>query len=187
MLRSYRGRAPRPNQSTVVPIQTMIADNLPPWFFHPGRHATGIPADHATDPVEAFRKRLQAISPDLEIAWHPISHRWQIWTRDPGIRTEWCQGWRRLFFVQNLDTTYAPLDMRVLAELFFRDANQYSGAMDYFRRHKRERAREKASRRAARDQEIVDMARDQWNYSLIKVSMRGHSSGSKFADHHAGE
>lgn len=186
MIRSYRGAAPRANQTTTVSLQRAIEDNLPPWWFHPGRHATGTPADHAIDPVEVFRKRLQAISPDLEIAWHPVSHRWQLWTRDPGVRTEWCQGWRRLFFVQNLDTTYAPLDVRVFAELFFRDANQYSGAMDYYRRHKREKAREKARRKATHDQEVIDIAREQWRYTLIKVSMCGRSSGSKFVDHHAG-
>jgi hypothetical protein len=148
------------------------------WFWHPNRGSVAFAPDD-------FRRKLHEMDPDLEITWHPIRERWLVWMRRPTFQTPICWGWLLLFPVQNEDKSHRPLDERVFARLYGASAHKWGSAREYFRAVEREieHDRERAARQ--RRQDRIDELMPFFDFSQLKVSMRGHSNGSKFSTFHS--
>lgn len=147
-----------------------------PWFWTPGKVGSR-PAP------AAFAAQLKEIDPEVEAWWNPVSERWQVWMKKPSLaRTN---GWMLLFIVKDAEGNYQPLDERVFHRLFSASAARWGNARRYFQHIERQMEREQEAREAANADFARTVARDQWDYSLIKVSQRGQSSGSKFSSYHS--
>lgn len=134
-----------------------------------------------------FRSQLQGIHQDLDITWHPIRERWLVWYRRPRIQHATSPGWMLLFEAENSQGEHIPLDARILAAVYEQSGMKWGSGKHYWSRVEQEAQRATDSRAATRDQAVEDAGADRWDYSEIKISMRGHSNGSKFVNHHAGD
>jgi len=128
---------------------------------------------------EAFRQRLHEVDPRLEVVWHPVNERWCVWFRDR-------EGWRFLFPVQYWPSgDYMPLDERTIAKCWDRCGRRWGSGRAYWDRIEREVIRDMVKAEQARQESARDRAADFYDYTEIKVAMRGPSTGSKFANHHS--
>ena len=134
-----------------------------------------------------FRSQLQGIHRDVDITWHPVRERWLVWYRRPRIQHATSPGWMLLFEAENSQGEHIPLDARILAAVYEQSGMKWGSGKQYWSRVEQEAQRATDSREAARDQAVEDAGADRWDYSEIKVSMRGPSNGSKFVNHHAGD
>lgn len=158
-----------------APFKQAVAKPVPlgpehnPWFWNPNR------ADIRLGPSD-FRKRMKGMDERLEVTWNPITERWQIWVVDHKIQHKVCHGWRFLF-----STDPRELDERVMAELYARSGYKWGNLYEMWLRVEQEieRDREKADRN--REDEVKAIARDYWDYTLIKNVGRG----SKFTENHS--
>jgi hypothetical protein len=169
-------------QALTVPVATPAPPDIETstHFWHPNRF--GVQYGPAT-----FRRDLQAIHPDLDVTWHPLKERWLVWYKRPRIQHHLCQGWLLLFVVEDSQQAYVGLDTRVLAAVYEQSGFKWGSGKAYWARVEGESQREAASREADREQEVADVGADHWDHTKIQVSMCGHSSGSKFVNHHAGD
>ena len=149
-------------------------------YWHPNRFGV----HHAP---AAFRARLQALHPDLDITWHPISERWLVWYKRPRIQHQLCAGWLLLMVVEDSAHQYVPLDERVFAAVYEQSGFKWGNGKQYWARIEDEAQRERDRSDAQRDQHIEDVGTDHWDHTRIQISMCGPSSGSKFVNHHAGD
>jgi len=163
-------------------IRLPLASHSPPpceeslHFWHPNRFGVRFaPTD--------FRDRLQRMHPDLDVTWHPLKERWLVWYRRPRIE----QGWLLLFVAEDSQHRYVPLDERILAACYEQSGFKWGSGKAYWARIEGEAERDQAYRDAAREQNLDDAGSDHWNHTKIQISMCGHSSGSKFVNHHAGD
>ena len=155
-----------------------IEDSL--QFWHPNRFGVKYA------PPE-FLKQLHDIHPDLEATWHPIRERWLVWYRRPRVQHHLCQGWLLLFVVETSTGDYVPLDTRALAACYEQSGFKWGSGKKYWARVEEQSQRERQEHDADREQLVEDVGSDQWDHTKIQVSMCGHSSGSKFVNHHAGD
>ncbi len=92
-----------------------------------------------------------------------------------------------LFVVEDSSGQYVPLDTQALAACYEQSGFKWGSGKKYWARVEEESQREQMERDADREQELSDVGSDRWDHTRIQVSMRGHSSGSKFVNHHAGD
>lgn len=152
-----------------------------PWFFTPGD------VDRVLGP-EDFRAKLKEIDSRLEVVWHKVNERWVIWFHAPQeVKTPRLKGWKLIFPVQHPDGSYMPLDERTLAKVWDRTGRRYGSGLAYWNRVEAEYWREYDAKEATHKQYVRDVAGDRFDFAQIKISMRGQSSGSKFANHHSGD
>ena len=152
------------------PIETTLQ------FWHPGRFGV----QYAPAP---FRAELQALHPELDITWHPTRERWLVWYKRPRIKL----GWLLLLVVEDSAQRYVPLDARLFAAIYEQSGCKWGNGKQYWARVESEAQRERDMQRAERTQEIEDIGSDRWDHTKIQISMCGHSNGSKFVNHHAGD
>ena len=153
-------------------------ERMPERYWNPDRFR--LPVWMSRSVVERFAKKLRRIDGRLDIAYDYDEGRWGVWVRDHRIQWKWSPGWRLLFYADDLDDD-------ILRRLALIDATRYDGAMHYFRWWENLTEKRRNKRRKQDKQDLRDIAKERWDYSLIKTSMRGPSSGSKFADHHSGD
>jgi hypothetical protein len=151
-----------------------------PSFWHPQRFGVKYASD-------TFRKRLQLIHPDLDATWHPLRERWLVWYRRPRISHHVSPGWLLLFIAETSTHEYVPLDERVLAAVYEQSGFKWGSGKKYWARVEEESRREKELADISRNQYVHDVGGDYYDHTKIQVSMCGHSSGSKFVEHHAGD
>ena len=151
-----------------------------PQFWHPNRFGVEFAP-------ESFRQQLREIHHDLEATWHPLRERWLVWYKRPRIQHHRSKGWLLLFVVEDSSGQYVPLDTRALAACYEQSGFKWGSGKKYWARVEEESQREQMERDADREQELSDVGSDRWDHTRIQVSMRGHSSGSKFVNHHAGD
>jgi hypothetical protein len=173
---------PQHEAALSVPVHR---NGLPPVeeglnFWHPNRFGV-------TRAPHAFQKKLHALHPDLEVTWHPIRERWLVWYRRPRIQHPLSPGWLLLLVVENSEQDYVPLDDRTLAAVYEQSGFKWGSGKQYWARIEDEAQRDHDKRDADRDQLIDDIGSAQWDHTKIQVSQFGHSSGSKFVTHHAGD
>jgi|TARA_R100000963_G_C4624727_1_gene91251 hypothetical protein len=159
-----------------IPTQTAPPEEDSLQYWHPNRFGVRFA------PAE-FRSELKTLHPDLETTWHPLRERWLVWYRRPRIST----GWLLLFVVENSQQQFVPLDARIFAACYEQSGFKWGSGKQYWARIEEEAQRDHADRDATRDQLLEDIGSAQWDHTKIQVSMRGHSSGSKFVTHHAGD
>jgi len=165
-----------------VPVQR----NTPPPveerlnFWHPNRFGVTVAPTR-------FRQKLHDLHPDLEATWHPTRQRWLVWYRRPRIQHPLSPGWLLLLVVETSTNEYVPLDDRTLAAVYEQSGFKWGSGKQYWARIEDEAQRDHDKRDADREQLIDDIGSDQWNHTKIQVSQYGHSSGSKFVTHHAGD
>ena len=173
--------APPADQMRVTPARNTpppIEDSL--HFWAPSRFGvTRAPAD--------FQRKLHAVHADLDVTWHPLRERWLVWYRRPRIQHPLSAGWLLLFVVENSAHDYVPLDDRTLAACYEQSGFKWGSGKQYWARIEEEAQRDHEKRDATREQLVDDIGSAQWDHTKIQVSMRGHSSGSKFVTHHAGD
>jgi len=80
-----------------------------------------------------------------------------------------------------------PLDARIFAAIFEQSGMKWDSGKEYWARIEQEAQRDKEREHADREQHLEDAGADHWDHTKIQVSMCGHSSGSKFVKHHAGD
>jgi hypothetical protein len=136
---------------------------------------------------ESFRQQLREIHHDLEATWHPVRERWLVWYKRPRIQHHRSKGWLLLFVVEDSSGDYVSLDTRALAACYEQSGFKWGSGKKYWARVEEESQREQMERDADREQLLSDVGSDRWDHTRIQVSMRGHSSGSKFVNHHAGD
>jgi hypothetical protein len=158
-------------------------DALPPWYFTPQR-APFSPTQSYQD-TSQFRERLQVIDPRLDVSWHPLRGRWQLWIKDENIRSEWCAGWRRMMLIEH-DGVFCPLDERVFWAIYATNVDKWGGAKVYFDRVEHERELEARKVEEAFEDETSKWADDWWDHKRPQVGY-GHSNGSKVATHDFGD
>lgn len=150
-----------------------------PWYWNPNHPAIRLgPSD--------FRKRIQEIDPAYEVTWNPIRERWQVFARSPKINHPICQGWKLVFVVEE-DGEYVPLDERTLAKAWDRSVRKWGDFNVYWNRIENEIVRGQEKREEERADSTRYGAGEYFDYTKIKVSMAGPSSGSKFTKYHSGE
>jgi hypothetical protein len=110
-----------------------------------------------------------------------------VWYRRPRIQHPLSAGWLLLFVVENSAHDYVPLDDRTLAACYEQSGFKWGSGKQYWARIEEEAQRDHEKRDATREQLVDDIGSAQWDHTKIQVSMRGHSSGSKFVTHHAGD
>ena len=149
-------------------------------FWHPNRFGV-------QRAPTAFRSRLPALHPDLDITWHPARERWLVWYKRPRVQHHLCPGWLLLFVVEDSNHNYVPLDERIFAVIYEQSGFKWENGKQYWARIESEAQRERERGDATREQHIEDVGAGQWDHSKIQISMCGPSSGSKFVNHHAGD
>ena len=92
-----------------------------------------------------------------------------------------------LLVVEDSQEEYVPLDARTLAAVVEQSGFNWASGKAYWARGEQEAAREHTARDTTREQTVEDIGTDYWDHTKIQVSMRGHSNGSKFVNHHAGD
>lgn len=162
-----------------VPVATPPKDvGMPLRYWNPDRFK--LPVWCSRSRYDKYRAELREVDDRLDVTYDYDEGRWAVWVKDHRIKWKWSPGWRLLFYSDDLSDY-------ILRKLKLMDATQYDGAMHYWRWWEG-RAKKQRDKKQERDrQELYDQASDRWDYSLIKVAMRGQSSGSKFAAHHAGD
>lgn len=136
---------------------------------------------------EDFRRRIKEIDSRFEVIWHPYNQRWVVWAFLPQeIKHPRMKGWKLIFTVQYAGGEYMPLDERTLARAWDRCGRKHGSFKRYWERIDAEMDRDYDQGRLNRQEETKALARDYWDHTQIKVSMRGPSSGSKFQKHHSG-
>jgi hypothetical protein len=145
-------------------------------WWHPNRFGVRFAPDR-------FRRQLHVVHPDLDVTWHPLKERWLVWYRRPRIS----MGWLLLFIAEDSQNRYVPLDERIFAAIYEQSGMKWDSGKDYWARIEQEAQRDKAQEDADREHHLEDVGSDQWDHTKIQVSMCGHSSGSKFVNHHAGD
>lgn len=145
-----------------------------PWWWNPNR--VGVRVGGPSD----FSRKLEELDDSLEITWNAYTQRWQIWTKSERIQNKICSGWMFLFSVHPRE-----LDERVLARLYMSSTKRWSSGRHYFDAIEREYWREKEARERADLQDTLDASMETFDYSQIKVSGYGPSSGSKFSTYHS--
>lgn len=151
------------------------------WFFHPGR------VDRRLAP-EDFRKKLKEIDQRLEVVWHPVNERWCLWFYAPQeIKTARLQGWKLITPLRRSNGEYLPLDERTLAFCWERLGRRYGSGREYWARIQSEFERDYDKKQANNADTKAHLHGEYWDYTQIKVSMAGKSSGSKFTNHHSGK
>lgn len=168
-LRSLAGR--KSGGITVTPATKPADVGMPVWWWIPGR-------SRAATPDSDFVKRLKSVDENLDVGWNPEDRCWEIWYKSGQKQVPWANGWKRLFQV----TWSQKLDNRVFWVLHERDNTKFGGAVAWFDQVEAERARERERKKAAMEDDSVQMAREYWEYTKIKSS----SHGGKFVRHHAG-
>lgn len=148
-----------------------------PWYWHPFRAGVRFGPD-------SFRAQLHQFDPNLEITWNPIRERWQLWMRKPALQNKLCWGWT-LLFVLDRDGEYLPPDNRVFARLYEASADKWGDGKKYFDHIQRQWEEERAKAESKWQQDTIDSMMPSWDYSQIKVAMRGKSNGSKFSTYFA--
>lgn len=182
-LTTYPGRKIPAGTVRYRPAAPTEPSRAPLWWFTPDR-----PETRSRRPDPTFLHKLERDFPGLIVVnWHPIRQRWQVWTRSPRIKTPYCRGWLLLFFVEDREGGYLPLDERVLFQIWDRSQRKWGDGVKYFNRIVAEMKRDQMLRDKYNDQECDDRSSDYWNHTKIQVSMRGKSSGNKFVKHHAGD
>jgi len=152
-----------------------------PFFWHPDRDGV-VPAP------AWFADGLARIHADLAVTRAPprspcVTAAWLVWYRKAEVRHPLCPGWLLLFIWRDPETrTRLPLDERIFANLYLRDARQFSSGRAYFDHIVADLAREAKASRHADDTDRRDRMRDLYRYWQIKNV--GH--GAKFARHHDG-
>ena len=149
-------------------------------YWHPNRFGVELAP-------QRFRDDLQSVHPDLDVTWHPVKERWLVWYKRPRIQHHRSKGWLLLFVVEDSGGQYVPLDTRALAACYEQSGFKWGSGKKYWARVEEESQREQMERDADREQLLSDVGSDRWDHTRIQVSMRGHSSGSKFVNHHAGD
>ena len=110
-----------------------------------------------------------------------------MWYRRPRIQHHLCPGWLLLFIVETSDGRYVPLDARVFAVAYEQSGHKWGSGKAYWARVEEEAERDTASAKQTRESHLEDIGSERWRHTQIQVSMRGHSNGSKFVNHHAGD
>ena len=163
-------------------IRLPISNQAPPpeedslQFWHPNRFGVKFAP-------KAFRAELKAMHPDLEATWHPVRERWLVWYRRPRISV----GWLLLFVVEDSQQRFGKLDARIFAVCYEQSGFKWGSGKQYWARIEGEAQRDQEGRDTDREDLLDQIGADQWAHTKIQMSMCGHSSGSKFANHHAGD
>lgn len=154
-------------------------------FWHPDRE--GVEAC----PPE-FDRKLKLLHPDLACVRPPAgasrlglrSRCWLVWWKCPRITHPISPGWMLLVAWHNEDDacTPLPLDDRVLANIYMRDARIFGNGKQYFSRIVDEMQRDEAIKQKQQADYRGDRSDDYYEHTKIKNI--GH--GSKFALHHDG-
>ena len=168
--------------SIEVPVShpTPLSVDTSLHYWHPNRF--GVQYAPTT-----FRQELQRLHPDLDATWHPVRERWLVWYRRPRIQHHLCPGWLLLFIVETSDGRYGPLDARVFAVAYEQSGRKWGSGKAYWARVEEEAERDTAAVAQTRESHLEDIGSERWRHTQIQVSMRGHSNGSKFVNHHAGD
>lgn len=177
-LHMKRGRkVPGGNLRYRPPVKTELA-SYPLWWFHPDR-----PETHSRKPDPIFLRKLEEDFPGIAINWHPIKQRWQVWARSNAVQTPYCRGWKLLFFLEDANGGYVPLDDRTLVTIWLRSGKKHGDGLKYYDRLVAEELHQRKMKDKAMDQERDDKSSDYWGYTQIK----NIGKGSKFVNHHAGD
>jgi len=169
--------APAPDQFQLpIPTQTPPPEETALHYWHPNRFGVRYAP-------QEFRTQLKAVHADLDITWHPYRERWIVWYRRPRIST----GWMLLFVVEDSKHNFVPLDARIFAACYEQSGFKWGSGKKYWARIEEEAQRDQEKRDAAREDHLDQAGADHWDHTKIQISMRGQSSGSKFANHHAGD
>jgi hypothetical protein len=177
-----RGKLGPDGQPIRMPIARpkVIGPEANPWYWNPNR--VGV----RTAPPSFMERLHSELGSELEVTWNPIRERWQVFSRAPKVTHPICSGWRLLFIHEGPDKEYLPLDERVFARLYFSSVMAHGSARQYFDRMQREAERDKERAEQAEFQDTMDRAMEYgWDFSRIKVSGCGQSSGSKFSEFHS--
>jgi hypothetical protein len=143
-----------------------------PWFWNPGLF--GIRREPAD-----FRAALDEMGhPDIAACWNPRNERWQVFARAPRVQTPVCRGWRLLFFVQDSQRQYVPLDVRTLAKIVSISADANGNGLRYFDRVWGELQRDKTRAEERVQQESWEQSGEYFDYTKPKVGF-GAISRSK--------
>jgi hypothetical protein len=113
-----------------------------PWFWNPGLFGIKLAP-------ESFRDKIHAIDRDLEAAWNPILERWAVFFKTHQVTHPICRGWRLLFFVQDENKQFVPLDERVLAKCWDVSGRKWGSSKQYF---------DALQRESIRDRELIEKA-----------------------------
>lgn len=148
------------------------------WWWNPSRSGVALGP-------EWFRAKLHEVDPELEVTWNRYTERFLIWTKKERMQTKICSGWLLLFPVQYDDGSFMPLDERVIARLYHASSRKWGSGKAYFDAVEREMARDKERARKQADTDHIDQSMETYNFSQIKVSGFGPSSGSKFSTFHS--
>lgn len=144
-----------------------------PWWWNPNR--VGLKSGPTW-----FMERLEEVDPNLTVTWNAYGQRWNVWARRDRIRSPICQGWMLLFHVGPEE-----LDNRVFHRLYSASADKWGSAKEYFLAVESQMEREREKRAKASTQDVVDQSMETFDFSQIKVAMRGPSNGSKFSTYHS--
>lgn len=169
--------APRRSQPWSVPVARKPAfdrEQFASWW-HPDR--LGVESA-----PEYFDAQLKALHPGLAATKFPITGHWLLWSRKPDITHPICPGWLLLFVWKEHDGAPAPLDSRVMYNLYRRDPRRYRNAKQYFDLAEKELKEAKERREAAMATNDAAKVKEFTDYTKIKNI--GH--GSKSALHHDG-
>lgn len=132
---------------------------------------------------ERFARQVRDIHVDLRVVRSPVHHSWLVWYRKSTVTHPLCPGWLLLLdWRSDKDNRPLPLDNRLLANIYLRDARRFGNGKKYFLAVATEIERSKAKSQAAWDDERHARSRDYHQYRKIK----NIGAGSKFPFHHDG-
>lgn len=161
--------------STSVSIEVAKPGSLGPehnpWFWNPGLYGARL-APHP------FRESLHEVDPDLEATWNPILEKWAIFYRTPRVTHPISRGWRLLFFVQDENRSYVPLDERTLAKCWEISGRKWGSAAKYMDAVHREAVREREQQDKALSDEDWYLAGEYHDFTRPKIGF-GRISESK--------
>jgi len=175
---TYTGRK---SASFTIPItRDAKGEEYPLFYWIPGRASdpAWISAAEAAD----FRKKLKEIDKDLELAWHPILGRWQIWYFAPHrVSLPYLQGWLCLTIAHDPredapDDGFIPLGPKLLAEVYARDMQNFGGAEKYYREAREQFERERRDAEEHASDPIVEHMSEWFDYTKIKNIGQGNKS-----------
>lgn len=172
------GLLPTQQISVEVAKPKQLGPSTNPWFWNPNR-------EPGRRPNDSFAEELHRLDPDLRAVWNPVQERWALWVKSHKVQHPVCQGWRLLFIHHAADGSYLPLDETFLARIYAIDSHRVGDAKKYFDRIVSEMDRDREKREKKFTADSIDAAMPSWDYSQIKVSGFGKSSGSKFSTFHS--
>lgn len=149
----------------------------PEWglfYWHPDRFGVQLGPDW-------FRRKLKDIHPDLEVTWHPLRQRWQVWYKRDRITSPLCPGWLRLFTVETSWGEFVPLDERVFAAVYQVSARAFGDGAQYWKRIEAEMKRDAEAAEKRSDLAARDFAGERYEWGKIK----NIGPGSKFSNYHS--